>query len=75
MKIKLLLVTINLVFLTNFIDYDKLKYFIESESSSISKVVETAENSNAQFKRFSLAFQNRYEHHIQNLKENLGIDN
>ncbi len=73
MKIKLLFLAINIAFLVNFVDHSKVQDFRDQNTKQLESVFSEATSSN-KFEQFSIAFQNRFQHHLENLKENLGAD-
>ena len=73
MKIKLLLLAVNLAFMMNFLDHSKLERFRNENTKSLENAVFHIESSN-KFEQFSEAFKNRFTHHLENFKQNLGVD-
>ena len=73
MKIKLLLLAVNLAFMMNFLDHSKLERFRNENTKSLENAVFQIESSN-KFEQFSEAFKNRFTHHLENFKQNLGVD-
>lgn len=73
MKIKLFLLVINVAFLVNFVDLSKVQDFTDRNAKQLEAVISQVDHPN-KFEQFSIAFQNRFQHHLENLKENLGVD-
>ena len=73
MKIKLLFLAINIAFLVNFVDHSKVRDFRDQNTRQLENAFSKATSSN-KFEQFSIAFQNRFQHHIENLRKNLGVD-
>ena len=73
MKIKLLVLAVNLAFVMNFLDYSKLETFRNENTKSFEKAVFQIESTN-KLEQFSEAFKNRFTHHLENFKQNLGVD-
>ena len=73
MKIKFILLAVNVAFLVNFVDHTKLQKF-KDDNSEFFESTFSEDGEYSKFKEFSLAFQNRFQHHVENFKENLNMD-
>ena len=74
MKIKLILIAVNIFILANFIDHSKLESFVESSSEVVEENFQEKGAEINKYAEFSKAFRNRFHHSIENFKENFGLD-